>query len=151
MIIDILILSLSQRHWLTEVPILSLATRSSSTKLWTTSFTDWQITPFLGPNFSSSLSWNSDKTYQWYIILRDKTAVLIHKSKALTSEKMIRRTEVHLTQYDEDTFTENETEITFFTVGGYIHIYPALPPRRQKYLGVSYKEQHFFGMIDFEQ
>lgn len=41
---------------LTEVPILSLETRSSSTKLWTTSFTDWLITPFLGPNFSSSLS-----------------------------------------------------------------------------------------------
>lgn len=42
---------------LTDVPILSFKTRSSSTRLWMTSFTDWLMTPFFGPIFSSSLSY----------------------------------------------------------------------------------------------
>lgn len=50
-----------RKHLLTEVPILSFETRSSSTRLWTTSFTDWVITPFFGPDFSSSLSWNCQR------------------------------------------------------------------------------------------
>lgn len=41
---------------LTEVPILSLNTRSSPTRLSITSFTDWLMTPFFGPNFSRSFS-----------------------------------------------------------------------------------------------
>ena len=44
-----------------EVPIFSRSTMSSSTRLWTTSFTDWLMTPFRGPIFSSSLSYTGNK------------------------------------------------------------------------------------------
>lgn len=64
---------------LTELPILSLETRSSSTRLWTTSLTDWLMTPFLGPSFSSSLSWS---TFGNTWGLKEKTDKINQKGKS---------------------------------------------------------------------
>lgn len=77
---------------LTEVPILSLNTRSSSTKVWITSFTDWLITPFLGPNFSSSLSWNN-KELKNVILIRSycRNKYTVNKKNVICPPVVIER------------------------------------------------------------
>lgn len=60
-----------QNKILTEVPILSLKTRSSSTRLWITSFTDWLMTPFFGPIFSRSFSFRHVPSIQLLALVRE--------------------------------------------------------------------------------